>query len=171
MRRLGANCSATRRTKCCPNEPVPPVTTETMRVLIWSAVGAVVGFILSFLFTPVAAQGIAIVGTNPDFFEGGVVGGQLIGDRVSHLLLGFDLPLFDTGIDTPPEAGQPYRTTMNGMPAVDGTIEVLEPPHRLVMTWHVLYDNHYFGFMSAVTTRGLEMILPRPSAGEGGTFA
>jgi putative OPT family oligopeptide transporter len=32
---------------------------------LYAAVGAVVGFILSFLFTPVAAQGIAIVGTNP----------------------------------------------------------------------------------------------------------
>jgi len=28
----------------------------------------------------------------------------------------------------------------NGVPAVEGTTEVLEPPHRLVMTWHVLYD-------------------------------
>ena len=33
-----------------------------------------------------------------------VVGGQLIGPKVSHMLLGFDLPLFDTGVDTPPEA-------------------------------------------------------------------
>ncbi len=32
---------------------------------MYAVVGAVVGFILSFLFTPVAAQGIAIVGTNP----------------------------------------------------------------------------------------------------------
>ena len=46
-----------------------------------------------------------------------------------------------TAFDAPPEAGQPYRTTIGGgTPAVDGTIEVLEPPHRLVMTWHVLYD-------------------------------
>jgi uncharacterized protein YndB with AHSA1/START domain len=45
-----------------------------------------------------------------------------------------------TAFDAPPVAGQPYRTTMNGTPAIDGTIEVLEPPHRLVMTWHVLYD-------------------------------
>ncbi|KQY90514.1 MULTISPECIES: lysophospholipid transporter LplT [Roseateles] len=35
---------------------------------------------------------------------GVLLGGQLIGDRVSHMLLGFDLPFFDTGIDTPPEA-------------------------------------------------------------------
>ena len=33
-----------------------------------------------------------------------VVGGQLIGPKVSHVLLGFDLPLIDTGVDTPPEA-------------------------------------------------------------------
>jgi uncharacterized protein YndB with AHSA1/START domain len=46
-----------------------------------------------------------------------------------------------TAFDAPPVAGEPYRTTMHGtVPAVDGTIEVLEPPHRLVMTWHVLYD-------------------------------
>ena len=33
---------------------------------VWfAAVGAVVGFVLSFLFTPVAAQAIAIVGVNP----------------------------------------------------------------------------------------------------------
>jgi uncharacterized protein YndB with AHSA1/START domain len=46
-----------------------------------------------------------------------------------------------TSFDAPPAAGQPYRTSMaDGSPAIDGTIEVLEPPHRLVMTWHVLYD-------------------------------
>jgi uncharacterized protein YndB with AHSA1/START domain len=46
-----------------------------------------------------------------------------------------------TAFDAPPEQGHPYRTSMpDGRPAVDGTIEVLEPPHRLVMTWHTLYD-------------------------------
>ncbi len=46
-----------------------------------------------------------------------------------------------TAFDTPPAQGQPYRTTMvGGAPAIDGTIEVCEPPHRLVQTWHVLYD-------------------------------
>ncbi len=46
-----------------------------------------------------------------------------------------------TAFEVPPQAGQPYRTTLvNGDPAVDGTIEVCEPPHRLVQTWHVLYD-------------------------------
>jgi uncharacterized protein YndB with AHSA1/START domain len=47
----------------------------------------------------------------------------------------------DTAFDHAPTAGQPYRTSMsNGSPAIDGTIEVLEAPHRLVQTWHVLYD-------------------------------
>ena len=43
--------------------------------------------------------------------------------------------------DAPPKRGQPYRTsTADGHATVDGTIEVLEPPTRLVMTWHTLYD-------------------------------
>ncbi|OYU77521.1 MAG: lysophospholipid transporter LplT, partial [Burkholderiales bacterium PBB5] len=33
-----------------------------------------------------------------------LVGGQLIGPRLAPMLLGFDLPMFDTSIDTPPEA-------------------------------------------------------------------
>ena len=33
-----------------------------------------------------------------------VVGGQLIGPKISHMLLGFDLPGIDTGVETPPEA-------------------------------------------------------------------
>jgi uncharacterized protein YndB with AHSA1/START domain len=46
-----------------------------------------------------------------------------------------------TAFVEPPAAGQPYRTTLpNGAGAVDGTIEVMDPPNRLVMTWHVLYD-------------------------------
>ena len=35
---------------------------------------------------------------------GVLLGGQLVGRTVSHYLLAFDLPRFDTGIDTPPEA-------------------------------------------------------------------
>jgi MFS family permease len=35
---------------------------------------------------------------------GVVLGGQLIGPKVAPMLLGFDLPLIDTGIDTGPEA-------------------------------------------------------------------
>ena len=35
---------------------------------------------------------------------GVLLGGQLVGRAVSHYLLAFDIPFFDTGIDTPPEA-------------------------------------------------------------------
>ncbi len=35
---------------------------------------------------------------------GVLLGGQLIGPRVATMLLGFDMPMIDTGIDTPPEA-------------------------------------------------------------------
>ncbi|MFO1340465.1 MAG: lysophospholipid transporter LplT [Burkholderiaceae bacterium] len=35
---------------------------------------------------------------------GVLLGGQLVGPRVASVLLGFDLPLIDTGVDTPPEA-------------------------------------------------------------------
>jgi uncharacterized protein YndB with AHSA1/START domain len=46
-----------------------------------------------------------------------------------------------TSFDSPPAKGQPYRTSMGeGQPAIDGVIEELDPPNRLVMTWHVLYD-------------------------------
>lgn len=48
----------------------------------------------------------------------------------------------DTSFDSPPVKGQPYRTTIaeDGRPAIDGVIEELDPPNRLVMTWHVLYN-------------------------------
>lgn len=46
-----------------------------------------------------------------------------------------------TSFDSPPVSGEPYRTSLgDGRPAVDGTIEEMDPPKRLVMTWHVLYD-------------------------------
>jgi uncharacterized protein YndB with AHSA1/START domain len=46
-----------------------------------------------------------------------------------------------TSYDRPPAQGEAYSTsTSDGRPAVDGTIEVLDPPHRLVQTWHTLYD-------------------------------
>ncbi len=35
---------------------------------------------------------------------GVLLGGQLVGPNISSALLGFDIPVFDTGIDTPPEA-------------------------------------------------------------------
>lgn len=39
--------------------------------------------------------------------------------------------------------GEPYRYVLdhNDADAVDGVIETFDPPHRLVMTWHVLYDD------------------------------
>lgn len=46
-----------------------------------------------------------------------------------------------TAFDAPPQAGQPYRTSLpDGTGWIDGTIEELDPPNRLVMTWHTLYD-------------------------------
>ena len=33
-----------------------------------------------------------------------LLGGQLVGPKLSPILLGFDMPLIDTGVDTPPEA-------------------------------------------------------------------
>lgn len=46
-----------------------------------------------------------------------------------------------TAFDGPPAAGAAYRTSLpDGSPAVDGMVEVMEAPHRLVMTWHTLYD-------------------------------
>ena len=35
---------------------------------------------------------------------GVLLGGQLVGHAVSRMLLQFDMPLVDTGVDTPPEA-------------------------------------------------------------------
>jgi uncharacterized protein YndB with AHSA1/START domain len=47
-----------------------------------------------------------------------------------------------TAFEHPPIAGEPFLTSLpDGRPAVDGTIEILEPPHRLVHTWHVRYDD------------------------------
>lgn len=46
-----------------------------------------------------------------------------------------------TSFDSEFRAGAGYRNVLaEGETAVEGTIEVFEPPHRLVMTWHVLYD-------------------------------
>lgn len=49
---------------------------------------------------------------------------------------------FGTAFAEPPVAGEPYRSLLpDGDVAVDGTIEVVEAPHRLVQTWHVRYDD------------------------------
>lgn len=47
-----------------------------------------------------------------------------------------------TRIESSFEPGAPYRYVLatDDRDAVDGEIEVCEPPHRLVMTWRVLYD-------------------------------
>jgi uncharacterized protein YndB with AHSA1/START domain len=46
-----------------------------------------------------------------------------------------------TAFDRPPVQGEPFRTSLpDGSPAIDGTVEVLDPPHLLVHTWHTLYD-------------------------------
>ncbi|GAA2101481.1 hypothetical protein GCM10009841_17240 [Microlunatus panaciterrae] len=46
-----------------------------------------------------------------------------------------------TAFVAPPVQGQPYRTVLpNGDPAVEGVIEEMDPPHRFVQTWRVLYD-------------------------------
>jgi uncharacterized protein YndB with AHSA1/START domain len=43
--------------------------------------------------------------------------------------------------DAPPRAGEPYRASAaDGGGAIDGVIEELDPPRRMVMTWHTLYD-------------------------------
>ncbi|MFW5469833.1 SRPBCC domain-containing protein [Knoellia sp. CPCC 206435] len=42
---------------------------------------------------------------------------------------------------SPPVAGQPFTTLLpDGRVAVEGVVEEVDPPHRLVHTWHPLYD-------------------------------
>lgn len=44
--------------------------------------------------------------------------------------------------ETPPVAGQTFRTHLpDGSVAVDGVVEEVDPPHRLVHTWHPVYDD------------------------------
>jgi len=46
-----------------------------------------------------------------------------------------------TAYTRPPQEGEVFLTeTADGRPAVDGVVEVLDPPHRLVHTWHTRYD-------------------------------
>lgn len=46
-----------------------------------------------------------------------------------------------TAYAMPPAPGEPSLSVLpDGRPAVDGVIEVLDPPHRLVQTWHFRYD-------------------------------
>jgi uncharacterized protein YndB with AHSA1/START domain len=48
-----------------------------------------------------------------------------------------------TRFETSFEPGAPYvsRVVAVDAPAVDGVIEVVDPPNRLVYTWHVVYDD------------------------------
>ncbi len=47
----------------------------------------------------------------------------------------------DTAFERPLVEGEPYRTSRSdGAPVVEGVVEVLDPPRRLVLTWHPLYD-------------------------------
>jgi MFS family permease len=52
----------------------------------------------------VAANGWVEGLTVMSIIFGTVMGGKLVGGQVSSFLLGFDIPMIDTGIDTPPEA-------------------------------------------------------------------
>lgn len=72
---------------------------------------------------------------------------------------------FGTAYTHPPREGEEYLFAMpDGSPAVDGVIEVLEPPHRLVQSWRVRYDDA----MAAEPAGRVEWLL-RP-AGEGLTL-
>ncbi len=66
-----------------------------------------------------------------------------------------------TAFETPPVAGQPYQMVDGGKPAIDGAIEVLDPPHRLVQTWRFLDD----GLMASEQPSRVEWTLA--VAGEG----
>ncbi len=46
-----------------------------------------------------------------------------------------------TRIESDWAAGAGYRMVLpDGREAIDGTVEEIDPPNRLVLTWHVLYD-------------------------------
>ena len=69
---------------------------------------------------------------------GVLVGGQLVGTHVSEYLLGFDLPLIDTGIDTAPESAILILITFYGLAAWFNTripntgVEMRAMPKNLV---------------------------------------
>lgn len=44
--------------------------------------------------------------------------------------------------ESPPVAGEPFHTSLpDGRVAIDGIVEEVTPPHRLVHTWHPVYDD------------------------------
>jgi len=71
---------------------------------------------------------------------GVLVGGQLIGPKVAPMLLGLDFPLFETGVDTPPEAAIAsmilfyiVAAVFNWrIPRTDATLMPMEAPVALV---------------------------------------
>jgi MFS family permease len=71
---------------------------------------------------------------------GVLVGGQFIGPKVAPILLGFDFPLIDTGVDTPPEAAIASMILFYivaaifnwRIPRTDATLLPLEAPVELV---------------------------------------
>jgi MFS transporter, LPLT family, lysophospholipid transporter len=71
---------------------------------------------------------------------GVLVGGQFIGPKIAPILLGFDFPLFDTGVDTPPEAAIAsmilfyiVAAAFNlRIPRTDATLLPMEAPVALV---------------------------------------
>lgn len=45
---------------------------------------------------------------------------------------------------SPPVVGEPFETHLpDGSVAVEGVVEVLDTPYRLVHTWHPLYDDDF----------------------------
>ena len=66
-----------------------------------------------------------------------------------------------TAFDQPPVEGEPYRMVENERAAMDGIVEELVPPHRLVQTWRFLDD----GAMAAEPPSRVEWKLA--VAGEG----
>lgn len=69
---------------------------------------------------------------------------------------------FGTAYTHPPCQGEEYLFALpDGSPAVDGVIEALDPPHLLVQTWHVRYDES----MAAEPPSRVEWRLSRAGAG------
>ncbi|WP_052109273.1 SRPBCC family protein [Knoellia sinensis] len=63
---------------------------------------------------------------------------------------------------TPPVAGEAFQTHLpDGTVAVDGMVEEVDPPHRLVHTWRAVYDEE----LGAEPASRVSWILTR--AGEG----
>ncbi|MFC7489229.1 MULTISPECIES: SRPBCC family protein [unclassified Knoellia] len=65
---------------------------------------------------------------------------------------------------SPPVVGEAFRTHLpDGRVAVEGVVQEVEPPHRLVHTWHPVYDDD----LAAEPASRVAWVLTR--AGEGMT--